>query len=117
MDVNGAPTKFCAQIEKKIGGDTFRACAEFEGSGSKGRTYGGSLFKDVKMCVDTWAGCTDTTKNRNYVRKPFTECKVVGDCPGTAPSASCSGTSPTITKACDAIPVTQAKCAAGVCTR
>ena len=117
VDDPNNPTKFCAHIEKKIGGDDFRACVEFEGNDSKGKTYGGTLFDDILMCVDTWAGCTTTALNRNYVRRPFKECKVVGDCSGTTPSASCAGTSPTVTKACAAVPVNQAKCSAGVCSK
>ena len=54
-----AEEKFCADIEKTVGGKIFRACVEIETGDAKGRYYGGAMFKDIKLCHThiTGTGC------------------------------------------------------------
>ena len=114
-----ASKKFCAQIEKEVGGDTFRACVDFNGSDQVGWSYGGDLFKDMKLCHVTVTQNTGTPKNCTAAgqapMKGAKECSADGDC-GTTTSAT--ATECGYAYACKVLASTNnGKCQSGACTR
>ncbi len=57
-------SRFCAEIEKKSGGDTFKACFHIQGT-TVTRKYGGSLLGNVCKLMDT---AVDRDPNTNGVQ-------------------------------------------------
>ena len=118
VDSNTNPTKFCAAINKTIGGDQFKVCAQFEGSKRTAKSYGGSLFKDIKVCADKVTGCTGsnaaTVDNINHIQAEAKECTGPGQC--TAGSYTCKQTgTPSVSAACVSVNTSGGTCASGVC--
>ena len=110
-----SPTKFCAAINKTIGGDSFKVCAQFEGSARTAKSYGGSLFKDIKVCATAVTGCTNTALNINHIQSGAKECTLDSQC--TAGSFTCDSAGGTAvpTAKCATVNVTGGTCASGVC--
>ena len=116
-----SPDKFCAQIEKKIGGETFRACVDFAGNDMVGRAYGGDLFENIQICQDEVTGSSNTAENKSHAQKGAKECTAASDCPDASTSWPCTGASCAFAKKCAAVPnyATAGACGAttGECTR
>ena len=116
-------TKFCAQIQKTTGGKTFRACVDFEDGSTVGRAYGGSMFKNIKLCHYQVSGCTGGTGNvPKQARKGAIECVGATDVGVNKKCGKASipgGNSCTTTNSCDPITESKAVCGSGtgVCTR
>ena len=114
--------KFCAQIEKTAGGKTFRACIDFDDGETVGRAYGGSMFKDIKLCHTKVASCTNTNLNKAKAARPGAiECAGASDV-GTGKKCGVatttdSGTACVTTNSCDPIAVAKGVCASGECSR
>ena len=113
-------SKFCAQIEKDVGGETFKACIEFDGSKLIRRSYGGDLFKDLKICHNTVTNCTGagaSTDNTDHPQAGAKECTADGDCTPGAYSCTSSGTA-TVTAKCKKVAhATAGICTAGICSK
>ena len=112
------PTKFCAAITKKIGGDEFKVCAQFEGSKRTAKSYGGSLFANIKVCATKVTGCTGAnaaTDNVNHIQAGAKECTADSQC--TAGTYTCtSGGTAVPTAKCASVATTGGTCASGVCS-
>ena len=115
VDSNSSPTKFCAAIKKKIGGDEFKVCAQFEGSKRTAKSYGGSLFANIKVCATAVTGCTVTTENTNHIQAGAKECTADSQC--SAGTYTCVGGGTAVpTAKCATVNTSGGTCASGVCS-
>ncbi len=120
-DTSTTGDKFCAQIEKKVGGDTFRACVDFDGADLVGRAYGGKLFENIKLCHEAATG----TGNRSG--DAFSKRAMAGavECTAVTPTCHTSATKTdgaganvlTTTYTCENVDIAKAVCASGACSR
>ena len=95
---------------------------QFEGSKRVAKTYGGSLFKDIKVCADKVSGCTgagNANDNKSHIQSGGKECKQSTDCTASTSYTCTSAGGGTVTPTADCIVVNTAggECAAGVCSK
>ena len=116
---NATGDKFCAHIEKEAGGDTFRACVDFDGNKLVGRSYGGNLFKDIKICNEALTGCDPVGDDvAKAPQKGAVECTAPAGCTSSLTCEDSGGSTVNGTVTCDPVVETHGVCqASGVCKR